>query len=430
MKCPNCGQKNPKNALFCVECGQKFENKLTCSKCGYENDVGAAFCAKCGTSLNPRDKRTPTKKTQKLSIKPVWLILGSILLLLIIGVYFLFFHVPKTCRPLVDALETNQEFTYGCSPSICHLWLQNMEGFDDLQIVFQWGESEAQNSSCYPDPESNSGTRCDLSFPSDGEYDLHINMRSGDCLWYFTTLSSEEIKSVLPDPNTAPTTYSSDPDLCGDFQNAVANQSGINVAYDPLGVNLWTITMSGVETLGIRYEWVNERSGTGFCGLIQEGEFSCTFPAEMGQSQVKTWLNDGECEAEFYTFTEAEINWNMDEFSTCNTDFVDALKATVKDWYFTYDPDDLMADLFVYHIPGITQFEGTTMYFYVNDAEVPEPADRCIIDEEAGEIKCYIMLGDKPDVVSVVIDNNGCQVFAEGVNIQQIDEYLNEVQTN
>ncbi len=52
VKCPNCGRENPKDAKFCLECGQKVEkpqneNMVVCPACG-ATVPEAKFCLECG----------------------------------------------------------------------------------------------------------------------------------------------------------------------------------------------------------------------------------------------------------------------------------------------------------------------------------------------------------------------------------------------
>ena len=49
MKFKKCGFENPKDAVFCEECGEKL--KFLCPGCGYGNRTGAKFCKKCGAKL-------------------------------------------------------------------------------------------------------------------------------------------------------------------------------------------------------------------------------------------------------------------------------------------------------------------------------------------------------------------------------------------
>ena len=49
MKCPKCQFENREEALFCSECGHRFE--VVCPNCGATIRTGSKFCDKCGHSL-------------------------------------------------------------------------------------------------------------------------------------------------------------------------------------------------------------------------------------------------------------------------------------------------------------------------------------------------------------------------------------------
>ena len=49
MQCPSCQRENPEDAIFCNECGHKFE--LSCPECGKINPLDSKFCNKCGHNL-------------------------------------------------------------------------------------------------------------------------------------------------------------------------------------------------------------------------------------------------------------------------------------------------------------------------------------------------------------------------------------------
>lgn len=49
--CPSCGASNPKNAKFCVECGEKLTQKGKCPACGAEISGKSKFCPECGEKL-------------------------------------------------------------------------------------------------------------------------------------------------------------------------------------------------------------------------------------------------------------------------------------------------------------------------------------------------------------------------------------------
>jgi hypothetical protein len=58
MKCPKCQFENPNDSNFCLECGQKLEQK--CPQCEKTLPVGAKFCNECGHKLTARS--TPSQK--------------------------------------------------------------------------------------------------------------------------------------------------------------------------------------------------------------------------------------------------------------------------------------------------------------------------------------------------------------------------------
>ncbi len=49
MKCPKCQFENPKEAEFCIECGNPM--KFHCPKCGTTTPATGKFCMKCGHNL-------------------------------------------------------------------------------------------------------------------------------------------------------------------------------------------------------------------------------------------------------------------------------------------------------------------------------------------------------------------------------------------
>ncbi|MHC4457489.1 MAG: adenylate/guanylate cyclase domain-containing protein [Planctomycetota bacterium] len=59
MECPKCQFENPKDSIFCGECGYSLELKVICPNCGSRLPKGFKFCNKCGHDLE-KLKETPT----------------------------------------------------------------------------------------------------------------------------------------------------------------------------------------------------------------------------------------------------------------------------------------------------------------------------------------------------------------------------------
>lgn len=51
MKCKNCEHDNPRDAIYCNQCGVKIV-KLLCKKCTTLNDYDAKYCCRCGNQIS------------------------------------------------------------------------------------------------------------------------------------------------------------------------------------------------------------------------------------------------------------------------------------------------------------------------------------------------------------------------------------------
>jgi class 3 adenylate cyclase len=61
MQCSKCNYDNPADALFCMKCGGKLENR--CTSCHTPNPADANFCRKCGSALRSNTAITDSLAT-------------------------------------------------------------------------------------------------------------------------------------------------------------------------------------------------------------------------------------------------------------------------------------------------------------------------------------------------------------------------------
>jgi len=71
MKCPKCQFENPKNAEFCVECGNRLD--VLCPNCGSLNSPVYKFCKKCGQDLRKSTEVPPIDYSRPQSYTPKFL---------------------------------------------------------------------------------------------------------------------------------------------------------------------------------------------------------------------------------------------------------------------------------------------------------------------------------------------------------------------
>ncbi|MEW6185911.1 MAG: zinc-ribbon domain-containing protein, partial [Thermodesulfobacteriota bacterium] len=70
MKCPNCQTELPKEAKFCMTCGQTLQNELVCPQCQHPNPSIAKFCLQCGQPLKSPCSPSPVVPDTETSPPP------------------------------------------------------------------------------------------------------------------------------------------------------------------------------------------------------------------------------------------------------------------------------------------------------------------------------------------------------------------------
>ena len=65
MECKFCGAVNADDAIFCKQCGERFDGKKSCKACNAENDLDAKFCNKCGADFSTTVSSAAVKSDSK-----------------------------------------------------------------------------------------------------------------------------------------------------------------------------------------------------------------------------------------------------------------------------------------------------------------------------------------------------------------------------
>ena len=117
MKCHNCGNQLPNNALFCDNCGQKVEsiNKtedLFCGNCGAKLETGMEFCGECGAPVNAAHRTKIVDDEPKKRNKGMLLIISLIAIIAILVTVIIVYMVHPTYNSsIVNATEEPQILT-------------------------------------------------------------------------------------------------------------------------------------------------------------------------------------------------------------------------------------------------------------------------------------------------------------------------------
>ncbi len=72
MKCPACYTDNPRDAIFCKNCGCRLDGTIVCSACHKNTPGDGKFCVYCGSNLEvTQQNRTLTVEENQRVIEPI-----------------------------------------------------------------------------------------------------------------------------------------------------------------------------------------------------------------------------------------------------------------------------------------------------------------------------------------------------------------------
>jgi ribosomal protein L40E len=127
MQCPRCSAENPKQANFCLNCGDRLT--LICSECGMELPPHARFCFSCGAQMaasQPAGEPRSAALSQALKRLVPREFAGR--LLGIRGqvgkerrIVTILFSDVKRSTPMADSLDPEEHSEIMDAPSICSL---------------------------------------------------------------------------------------------------------------------------------------------------------------------------------------------------------------------------------------------------------------------------------------------------------------------
>ena len=434
MKCPNCGEKNPEGSSFCLKCGAKLVVENTCPNCGNELVEGADFCPSCGEPLS-KITNVNTKKAKKqrsagkkktgamqrlrekfnLPFNPIWLVFALLVILLVIAAYFLISYVPKSCRPLAEAIE-GSEFEYGCNDELCYLWLQEVSEIPGFSLKYHWDDGgEVGLGECEPDTDSPTTLFC--TFPADSSGGgVLITVGDNKCestpLVY---LEGDEIADLQEQSQLQKEA------ACKTFSESVNNliqKTDFSYEYDPLAFSVRLGVLEQFDDIKVRYEWGNDAAGTVNCWLGPDNSHYCGIPSESSEKDLDVWILNGECEQHLQKFSASEVNWS--DTVTCIPEFVDAVRATEGDFAFSCSEDACWV-----WISGISAYEDATIAYKLNGSQDLEPMDDCYWDDNFPDnlqLGCRFLFEEIPDRVAVYVDLDGCVIYVNTIFKEFIEE--------
>ena len=138
------------------------ESKRRCPMCGAEMRAGAKFCPKCGVPL--MQEKTPAvadsqqKKGKKNRIKPIWLAVGAVAVILAVVVGAVYVKnnssgdasAEGSASPMEERIQIDADALFDCESGIWRQWESDISMEYDGDLAWYEGSTEIEY---YPDED-------------------------------------------------------------------------------------------------------------------------------------------------------------------------------------------------------------------------------------------------------------------------------------
>ena len=427
MKCFDCGHENETGAEFCSNCGAALASDKFCLKCGSELVEGADFCPSCGQPIKEKSERVNgssnsfnnlfgavkhTLSNLKLSFKPVWLIGGLVLVVLLIAVVSLIFRVPKACRPIDRAIR-GTDYEYGCNDETCVIWLQNVAAIPNFSLKYHWDGGESGVGECKVDAASPNLLACAFP-PSKSEGGVLLSGCDQECestpIIYLEGDEIASLKQQSSQQNEA---------QCGAFSadlESAIQQYGLLYEYDPLYFTFQLGGMEQYEDIEMRYAWGNGVSGKSQCWHSPDGFHYCSIVSDSTTTELNIWIQNEGCERYVHKFNAAELDW--DQFSSCSAEFVDTMRALEGSLRFLCHENDCSVGF-----SGSAIFKDAKILYSLNGSQEKRYGEKCEWDDSDPDflvLACSLPFEEVPNTISVYAELGDCMIYANTLDKNSI----------
>lgn len=135
MKCKKCGFENVNEALYCINCGQRLDNKKVCYKCHKVISEDDKKCPHCGATISSSSKITKEESQTHSKINHIFNRIFCIFSI----VLFAFFSVGVWGKYVT--FDTNLTLNKWTGSTPFYLWMQWSQIIDQVKASSNVGET-------------------------------------------------------------------------------------------------------------------------------------------------------------------------------------------------------------------------------------------------------------------------------------------------